>query len=423
MLLTEFVEFIFVYVFFYPLCMSYLWMFGAAMYYARYEFRKPGHDAPPVFADPPLVSILVPCFNEAERISECIDQLARLEYPNYEVLAINDGSSDNTGEVLERLAEQYSFMRVLHLASNQGKATGLNTGAVAARGQFIVCIDGDALLDRHAISWLMFHFLSSPRVGAVTGNPRVRTRSTLIGRIQVGEFSAMIGLLKRAQRIYGRLFTVSGVCSAFRKSALHRVGYWNPATQTEDIDVSWRLQIAHWDIRFEPRAICWTLMPETLKGLMRQRLRWAIGGGEAVKTYFRQVATWKCRRMWGIYVEYMMSVFWAYCMLFVILVWLLQPFFSFLSGLPSVPWIPGWQGVLLGFTCMLQFGVSMFFDRKYDFELFRSWLFTIWYPVAYWTLNCGISIVAFPKAMFGKKVRQGRWHTLDRGIQHSRRTA
>jgi poly-beta-1,6 N-acetyl-D-glucosamine synthase len=421
MLLTEFVEFIFVYVFFYPLCMSYLWMFGAAIYYARYEFRKPGHDAPPVFADPPLVSILVPCFNEAERIGECIGQLSRLEYPNYEVLAINDGSSDNTGEVLERLAEQYSFMRVLHLASNQGKATGLNTGAVAARGQFIVCIDGDALLDRHAISWLMFHFLSSPRVGAVTGNPRVRTRSTLIGRIQVGEFSAIIGLLKRAQRIYGKLFTVSGVCSAFRKSALHRVGYWNPATQAEDIDVSWRLQIAHWDVRFEPRAICWTLMPETLKGLMRQRLRWAIGGGEAVKTYFRQVATWKCRRMWGIYVEYMMSVFWAYCMLFVILVWLLQPFFSFLSGLPSVPWIPGWQGVLLGFTCMLQFGVSMFFDRKYDFELFRSWLFTIWYPVAYWTINCGISIVAFPKAMFGKK--SGHWHTLDRGIQHSRRTA
>src|SRR5690606_1756376 len=112
---------------------------------------------------------------------------------------------------------------------------------------------------------------ASPRVGAVTGNPRIRTRSTLLGRIQVGEFSSIIGLIKRAQRTYGKVFTVSGVMACFRRSALHDVGYWDPHALTEDIDVSWRLEIRHWDVRFEPNALCWILMPETLQGLWRQR--------------------------------------------------------------------------------------------------------------------------------------------------------
>ena len=68
------------------------------------------------------------------------------------------------------------------------------------------------------------HFLNNPTVAAVTGNPRIRTRSTLLGRIQVGEFSSIVGMIKRAQRTFGRLFTVSGVITAFRKSAVHEVG-------------------------------------------------------------------------------------------------------------------------------------------------------------------------------------------------------
>ena len=72
----------------------------------------------------------------------------------------------------------------------------------------------------------------------MTGNPRIRNRSTLLGRVQVGEFSSIIGMIKRAQRTFGRLFTVSGAITAFRKSAVHEVGYWSPNMLTEDIDIS-----------------------------------------------------------------------------------------------------------------------------------------------------------------------------------------
>ena len=149
----------------------------------------------------------------------------------------------------------------------------LRMGAMATESEFLVCIDGDALLDKHATTWLMHHMVSGPRVGAVTGNPRIRTRSTLLGRVQVGEFSSIIGLIKRAQRIYGRIYTVSGVVAAFRKTALQRCGYWGINMVTEDIDVSWNLQLNYWDIRYEPNALCWILMPETTKGLWTQRLR------------------------------------------------------------------------------------------------------------------------------------------------------
>lgn len=83
-----------------------------------------------------------------------------------------------------------------------------------------MCIDGDALLDRDAAAYIVEPMLYNPRVGAVTGNPRIRTRSTLVGKIQVGEYSSIIGLIKRTQRIYGNVFTVSGVIAAFRRSAL-----------------------------------------------------------------------------------------------------------------------------------------------------------------------------------------------------------
>ncbi|UGA40609.1 glycosyltransferase [Chromobacterium haemolyticum] len=96
-----------------------------------------------------------------------------------------------------------------------GQGGGAQHRALAlARHEYLLCIDGDALLDPYAGKWLMRHFLTSPRVGAVTGNPRIRNRTTLLGRLQVGEFTAIIGLIKRAQRTYGRLFTVSGVITA-----------------------------------------------------------------------------------------------------------------------------------------------------------------------------------------------------------------
>ncbi len=344
-----------------------------------------------------------------------VDALSRLNYPDYEVICVNDGSTDNTGQILDDLMTYYPMLRVIHQAHNQGKAVALNTAALVARSEFLMCIDGDAILDPDAIPWLLRHFQKGPRLAAVTGNPRIRTRSTLLGRLQVGEFSSIVGLIKRTQRIYGRLFTVSGVVVMFRRRALLDVDFWSPEMLTEDIDISWKLQIHHWDVRFEPRALCWILMPETVKGLWQQRLRWAMGGIQAIFKYGYVFRHWHLRRMWLVYVEYIMSVLWAFSMGTVLMLWFVNLFID-VAPHWQVQIIPGWHGVIIGTTCLLQVMTGLILDRNYDQESFRQFFWMIWYPLLYWTVNMCTTIWALPKTILRGRKKRAVWVSPDRGI-------
>lgn len=399
----------------YPLFMSYLWMVGGITYFFHWEDRRKGCVAnPPKFSNPPGVSILVPAHNEGGNLEETITSLQALDYPSYEVIIIDDGSSDGTGALIDRYADQRA-LRAIHLETNQGKAAALRVGALAARHEILVCIDGDALLDTNALWWMVRHF-EDARVGAVTGNPRVRTRSTLIGKIQVGEFSSIVGLIKRSQRIYGRVFTVSGVVAAFRRSALYDAGFWDLTKLTDDIDISWRLQMQHWGIRFESNAICWILMPETLKGLWKQRLRWAEGGMEVALDHAGALLNWRRRHMWPVLAEFVLSVLWSYTMLILGLLLLI----SQVMDIPEIPdlreWLPSWGGALIGLTCLLQFALSVFIDSRYEKRFPRYYFWIIWYPMLYWLLSVFTTIVAVPRAVFRRR-RQATWTSPDRGEQ------
>src|ERR1700761_4042824 len=203
------------FIFLYPLFMSIMWIIGGLYFYFHWERGTPSPEVVPGMSEHPFVSILVPCFNEGANVAETIEAANNQSWAGeWEIIAINDGSSDDTGAMLDRLAQEYPRLRVIQFAANQGKAMALRMGALAAKGEYLVCIDGDAMLHPNAMAYLVMPMIRNPRVGAVTGNPRVRTRSTLVGKVQVGEFSSIIGLIKRAQRVYGLIFTISGViCS------------------------------------------------------------------------------------------------------------------------------------------------------------------------------------------------------------------
>ncbi|BAK76740.1 glycosyl transferase, family 2 [Pseudogulbenkiania sp. NH8B] len=406
------------FVFYYPLFMSYLWMIGAALFYWRHERKDGPYTQPTPLPDTPPVSILIPCFNEGDNAEETISHALATDYPDFEVIAINDGSKDNTAEVLDRLAAKYDHLRVVHLAQNQGKAMALQAGSLLAKNEILICIDGDALLDRNAAHWMVRHFVQDPEVAAVTGNPRIRNRSTLLGRVQVGEFSSIVGMIKRAQRSFGRLFTVSGVITAFRKSAVHQVGYWSADMLTEDIDITWKLQRDGWDVRFEPNALVWILMPETLKGLWKQRLRWAMGGAQVLLKNLDVIRHPSQNYLWPLMLELCLSLFWSYVMLLLVIIWaagLLLP----TGWLPHVgsPLIPQWSGVILGATCLLQFAVSKWLDSHYDRGLGRNYYWMIWYPLVFWIINIGSTIVAFPKVLLRGEGKRARWVSPDRGIR------
>ena len=410
---------LFDFAFYYPLFMSYVWVTGAVYYFFYRERieRRPFFD-PPTLSESIGVTFIVPCHNEGDNVRDTIVALLEQDYPKFEVIAINDASTDSTGEILEKLAESSDRLRIIHFENNQGKALGLRAGALAANNEILVCIDGDAILERHATRWLAWHFSQGPRVGAVTGNPRVRNGTTLLGKIQVGEFSSIIGLIKRAQRIYGRIFTVSGVVAAFRRSALHQVGYWSLDMVTEDIDISWKLQLNHWDVRYEPNALCYILMPETLKGLWRQRLRWAQGGIEVLVRHFRELLHWRSRRMWLVSVELIVSTFWAYVMAFIFCVWLGGKFIALPAPLEVTAVLPGWAGTILGFTCLLQFAISLIIDGRYEPRtLGRYYYWMIWYPMIYWAIHATASVAAVPKALYKRRGSRAVWVSPDRGVR------
>ena len=411
-------EALFFFVFFYPLFMAIFWMMGAVTFFFR---REVGKLDPPELDVYPLVSVLVPCHNEALCIQDTIEHLSQNNYPNFEIIAINDGSADGTEALLDQLTESIERLRVITLTRNYGKAKALRAGAMASRGEFLMCIDADALLDKNALFFMMKHFLNGPRVGAVTGNPRVMNRTGLLSRIQIGEFSAIVGMIKRAQRSVGRLFTVSGVNACYRRSAVHKVGYWSSDTVTEDVDISWKLQLAHWDIRYEPRALTWILVPESIKGLWNQRVRWARGGFEAATRYAGNMNHWISRRMWPVLTEYWLGVIWCYALLLTFVFWgatQLLPGDMWPQSLAVNTLLPGWTGVILAVVCLVQFAVGLTMDSYYERRgLLRYLFWAIWYPAVYWIFNAATTVVAVPlgiRQLFRKAHASGIWSSPGR---------
>ena len=306
----------------YPFVMAWYWMAGGLLFFGFREYAAPSQAHPPALDHWPAISIIVPCYNEAATAEETLTRAAAVDYPDFEIIAVNDGSRDKTAEILDALAARIPNLRVVHLAKNQGKASAMNIGALMARHEIVLCIDGDALLDPQALRWAAHYFLRHD-IGGFTGNPRIRNRTSILGRLQVGEFSSIIGLIKRSQSTYGRLFTVSGVICAFRKRALADAGWWSSRTVTDDIDITWRVQLAGWRVIYAPNVMVWILMPETLRGLWSQRLRWAEGGAQMMVDFFLPMVRGEAPSMLPLYINFVISVAWSYLMLFALAMGLL----------------------------------------------------------------------------------------------------
>jgi len=401
----------------YPFIMAWYWMAGGLFYYFWRERGFVVPDRPPPLDEYPPFSILVPCFNESETAVETLTTADRIDYPDFEIIAINDGSSDDTAEILDQLAQSLPRLRVIHLVSNGGKARALNVGARLARNELLLCIDGDALLDPHALRWAAYNFLRTD-IGVFTGNPRIRNRTTVLGRMQVGEFSSIIGLIKRAQTAYGWLFTISGVVAGFRRRALQDAGWWSSHTLTEDVDITWRIQMAGWRAAYGPSTLVWILMPETLKGLWRQRLRWAEGGARMMVDYRDDILRLRSPGLIPVYLSYLLSVLWSYAMFISILAGFADAIglsrFGIVTGISL---IPAWWGVVLALTYFLQASVSHILERRYEPNMLRSLFWIIWYPAAYWLISLTTVVVAVPKVLFGRKDARGTWVSPDRGLR------
>lgn len=402
----------------FPLFTACVWIATSLIYMVNRERRDDGfYDIPD--DQLPRVTILVPAYREGSTLDGALARMHDLDYPDYEVIVVDDGSPDDTADIARRHVAADPRFRLLRKELNEGKAMAMNDAMPLVTGEVLVVVDADAGIHRGALRYLVAHFVRLARVAAVTGNPRVTNRRGVLTELQTLEFTSIVSVLRRAQVVWGRILTVSGVISAFRVSALRDVGLFDPSMATEDIDVTWRLQRRFYDVRYEPRALVDMTVPATAAALWRQRRRWAQGLIQVLRRHWRIALDWRCRRQWPVLIEAVLSIVWAHAFLLLMTVWLL----SLAVGIEPVgaaPFPNGW-GMLIGSMCLLQMGVGVFLDRRYD----RSVTSVIWvapiYPLLYWVLMSAVTVSStLPTLRAGDRPRLAQWHTPREELQATR---
>ncbi len=221
----------------------------------------------------PRVSIIVPAFNEEKVLARTIETLIEADYPDKEIIIIDDGSQDSTYEVAARY--QRPGLKVVK-RPNGGKFAALNTGIAISTGEIIVTVDADSLIARASIAELVRGF-QNPEVAGVAGNLKVFNRNKLITKLQALEYIVQIQIVRRAFENFGSLTVASGAFSAFRKTALEEAGWYDPDYLLEDFDITIKLLKSHMILHGNNEAVCYTEAPETLRDVYKQRLSWFRG--------------------------------------------------------------------------------------------------------------------------------------------------
>lgn len=247
-------------------------MLGVWRYKKRGFGEDPGEDW-----DPPNVSVLVPVKNEEKVVGRLLDSLVRLDYPkeNLEVVVVEDESRDRTLEICKGYAEKYPWIKVFHRDASLGKGDALNFAFHQSTGEIVATFDADDVPEEQAVKKALRYF-NSPETGAVHGFHRtLNLRESIISRLAA--YENFLYRLSNDGKYALRLFvTFSGSNTFFRRSALEKVGLWDPKSLVEDAELSVRFARAHIATRLAP-VECWQEMPARVGSLFKQRIRWSGG--------------------------------------------------------------------------------------------------------------------------------------------------
>jgi peptidoglycan-N-acetylglucosamine deacetylase len=250
-------------------------LFAGAWRHAGRRRSKRWSWGPPVTAP---VSIVVPAYNERAGIAAAVWSFATSNHPGTEVVVVDDGSTDGTGDIVRAL--RLPNVRLIQ-QPNRGKASALNAGVAAASHDLIVMVDGDTIFEPDSVRRLVQPF-GDPRVGAVAGNVKVGNRRGMVARWQHIEYVIGFNLDRRLYDLLQCMATVPGAIGAFRRRALVDVGGVSDDSLAEDTDLTIALARAGWRVVYEESARAWTEAPATLRQLWTQRYRWSYGTMQAM---------------------------------------------------------------------------------------------------------------------------------------------
>ncbi len=258
----------------------------------------------------PLISIIIPVKNEEDNIENCIKSCINSSYKNKEIIVVNDGSTDKTPRILERLMkENPNALRVLHLPINLGKKHAIEKAIEIANGKFYVFMDSDCNMFDDAVENLVKIFLSDNEIGAITGHGNVRNAETgnLLEKIQDVWFDGQYRIIKGMEGSFSSLTCCSGSLSAFRREAIiNHIHEWANdrflgmefkfATDrrltafilAEKIKLSSekliknkqikengrKIKSQQWKLKYSPSVKVEIGVPKTLRSLIKQQIRW-----------------------------------------------------------------------------------------------------------------------------------------------------
>lgn len=324
----------------YPILGAFAWFIGVLCYQLIYRHRhKDDIEFQPLTPEEqPFITIMIPAHNEEVMIEHTINYLMNnLNYEKYEVLVTDDGSTDETPAILERLQSVYDNLRVVTIKKNQGKAHAFNVGVGFACGEFILSNDADSIPEPDALWKYMSYFMGEEHANtaAVTANMDVQNRSTIIAKSQTVEFSSIVGVIKRSQvSALGNMYAYSGANTMYRRDALIDVGLFRQDRATEDISIAWDHQLNGWTTVFSPDILFYMNVPENLDALYHQRKRWAKGGTEVLLTNFKRVVSHpgKYLKQWAFITDQTLSIIWSLFFFVSTLIFLISLVTFFFTG-------------------------------------------------------------------------------------------
>ncbi|WP_421383733.1 glycosyltransferase [Bacillus salacetis] len=238
----------------------------------KHSRQKSNHKPSPY---PPFVSVIIPAYNEEAVIEKTLQSILRSHYRNFEVIVINDGSTDHTAEVVKKISKNNIRVRQT-VKVNEGKTAAINYGFLKARGEIIVTLDADTSIVPDTISLLVNHF-KDEKVAGVSGNVRIGNIRNVITLWQHIEYVTGFNLEKRAFQELNSITVVPGAVGAWRKSAIAEADFFEEDTLAEDTDITLKLLRMGYQINYEPSAKAYTEAPETVRSFVKQRFRWSYG--------------------------------------------------------------------------------------------------------------------------------------------------
>lgn len=374
---------------------------------------KEKREADRMHLDLPVCSVLIPAHNEEKVIARTLEALLNSNYPceKLEIIVINDGSTDRTKEIVQRCTAKDARVKLVNVPAHEGgkgKSRALNVGIQHARGEVAAVYDADNTPDRDSLRYLIVQLLKNRELGAVIGKFRtVNKNVNLLTRFINIETLSFQSILQAGRWEMHKISTLPGTNFVIWKWLVRELNGWDEQALAEDSELSIRIYQAGYKIKYVPYAVTYEQEPQEWKVWIRQRLRWVQGNNYVITKFFRQIPTFKNKRI----ALDLLSTLALYYVFFAAIIISDALFIAGAFNLISIP-LPG-PYTLVWITAFLLFVFEIQLSISYDGESgFRNTFLT---ALMYFTY-CQFWIYIVLKAIYMTHVRkqQRKWDKTTR---------